>query len=331
MSCLIIAEAGVNHNGDIGLAKKLVDVAYNAGVDYIKFQTYKANNLVTTMAMKAEYQARYTKVKESQHSMLKQLELSYNDFIILNNYCQTKGLSFLSTPFDLESIAFLDELGMKVWKIPSSDVTNYPYLVKIAETHKPIIMSTGMCTLGDIEAAIRVLTMNGCGSITLLHCTTEYPAPYSEVNLRAMKTLRDTFNMPVGYSDHTQGITIPIAATALGATVIEKHFTLDREMEGPDHKASLEPDELKAMVEAIRCIEISLGDGVKHPTASEYKNMVIARKSIVASSPIKQGELFTKENITTKRPGSGINPMRWNEVLGEIAKRSFEVDELIEL
>lgn len=331
MSCLIIAEAGVNHNGDIKLAKRLVDAALDAGADYIKFQTFKADYLVTAKARKAEYQERQTGSEESQYSMLKRLELSYQDFILLNDYCRMKGISFLSTPFDNESIRFLNKLGMQIWKVPSGEVTNYPYLVNIAETHKPIIMSTGMCTLDDVEAAVRVLTMNGCGPITLLHCTTEYPAPYSEVNLKAMETLRSTFNLPVGYSDHTKGIFIPIAAVGMGAVVLEKHFTLDRTMEGPDHKASLEPEELKAMVEAIRCVEVSLGDGFKTPSDSERRNMVIARKSIVAMRPIKQGEQFTMDNITTKRPGSGITPMRWREVLGQCAKRSFEEDELIEV
>jgi len=331
VSCLVIAEAGVNHNGNIELAKRLVDAAYDAGADYIKFQTFKADNLVTAKARKADYQEKQTGAEESQYSMLKKLELSYRDFMVLNDYCRMKGISFLSTPFDNESIEFLDKLGMDVWKIPSGEVTNYPYLVKIAETHKPIIMSTGMCTLDDIEIALQVLNSHGCGPITLLHCTTEYPAPYAEVNLRAMETLRSTFNLPVGYSDHTKGIVIPIAAVGMGAVVLEKHFTLDRKMEGPDHKASLEPEELKAMIEAIRCVEVSMGDGVKSPTDSERKNMVIARKSIVAMKPIREGEQFTRENITAKRPGSGISPMRWNEVIGQFAKRSFDEDELIEV
>lgn len=331
MSCLVIAEAGVNHNGDVELAKRLVDAAYDAGADYIKFQTFKADKLVTAKARKADYQERQTGAGESQYSMLKKLELSYRDFMVLNDYCRMKGISFLSTPFDNESIEFLDKLGMGVWKIPSGEVTNYPYLVKIAETQKPIIMSTGMCTMDDVNLAIQVLNSHGCGPITLLHCTTEYPAPYAEVNLRAMETLRHAFNLPVGYSDHTQGITIPIAAAAMGAVVLEKHFTLDRTMEGPDHKASLEPAELKEMVDAIRCVEVSLGDGLKDPTDSERRNIGIARKSIVALRQIRKGERFTTENITTKRPGSGISPMRWNEVLGRFAKRSFEEDELIEV
>jgi N,N'-diacetyllegionaminate synthase len=331
MSCLIIAEAGVNHNGDVEIAKRLVDAALDAGADYIKFQTFMADSLVTTKAKKAEYQERETGSQESQYSMLKRLELSHKDFILLSNYCRTKGISFLSTPFDDESIQFLNNLGIKVWKIPSGEVTNYPYLVKIAETHKPIIMSTGMCTLNDVEDAIKVLTIHGCGPITLLHCTTEYPSPYTDVNLKAMETMNHTFNLPVGYSDHTEGITIPIAAAALGAVVIEKHFTLDKAMEGPDHKASLEPNELKTMVDAIRCVQTSMGDGVKIPTVSECNNIAIVRKSIVASRSIKQGEQFTKENITTKRPGTGINPMRWNEIIGQFAKRSFDKDEMIEV
>jgi len=331
MRCLVIAEAGVNHNGDIELAKHLVDEAYAAGANYIKFQTFKAENLVTEKARKAEYQERQTGSEESQYSMLKRLELSDRDFVVLHDYCRMKGISFLSTPFDNKSIEFLDKLGMDVWKIPSGEVTNYPYLVKIAKTHKPIIMSTGMCTMDDVNSAIQVLDSHGCGPITLLHCTTEYPASYSEVNLKAMETLRSYFNLPVGYSDHTKGIVIPIAAVAMGAVVIEKHFTLDKTMDGPDHKASLDPAELKAMIEAIRCVEVALGDGVKTPTDSERKNMVIARKSIVALRPIRVGERFTSENITTKRPGSGINPMRYNEVIGQFAKRSFEEDELIEV
>jgi N,N'-diacetyllegionaminate synthase len=331
VSCLVIAEAGVNHNGNIELAKRLVDAAYNAGADYIKFQTFKADKLVTAKARKADYQEKQTGAEESQYSMLKKLELSYRDFMVLNDYCRIKGILFLSTPFDNESIEFLDKLGMDVWKIPSGEVTNYPYLVKIAETHKPIIMSTGMCTLADVGDAVRVLTMNGCGPITLLHCTTEYPAPYSEVNLKAIETLRSTFNLPVGYSDHTQGIVIPIAAVALCAVVIDKNFTLDRTMDWTDHKASLEPAELKAMIEAIRCVEVSLGDGVKNPADSERRNMGIARKSIVALRQIRKGERFTSENITTKRPGSGISPMRWNEVIGQFAKRSFDEDELVEV
>ena len=331
MKCLIIAEAGVNHNGDIELAKQLVDAAFNAGADYIKFQTFKAENLVTAKAKKADYQEKQTGSEESQYFMLKRLELSYQDFVTLNDYCREKGISFLSTPFDNESIDFLDKLGMEAWKIPSGEVSNYPYLVKIAETHKPIVMSTGMCTMDDIEIALQVLKSHRCGPITLLHCTTEYPAPYAEVNLKAIETLRSTFNLPVGYSDHTQGIVIPIAAVAMGAVVIEKHFTLDRNMEGPDHKASLEPDELKSMVDAIKCVEVSMGDGVKIPTVSECKNIEIVRKSIVASRSIKQGEQFSKENITTKRPGTGINPMRWNKVIGQFAKRSFDKNELIEI
>ncbi|NCB96818.1 MAG: N-acetylneuraminate synthase [Bacteroidia bacterium] len=331
MSCLIIAEAGVNHNGDIRLAKKLVDAALAAGADYIKFQTFTADSLVTSIAKKAEYQARETGSEESQYSMLKRLELSRSAFVELDGYCRKKGIGFLSTPFDDESIGFLDSIGIGIWKVPSGEVTNYPYLVKIAETHKPVIMSTGMCNLDEISAAIGVLGQHQSGSIVLLHCTTEYPAPFDEVNLKAMDTLRKTFNLPVGYSDHTQGIEIPIAAVAMGAVVIEKHFTLNKNMDGPDHKASLEPEELKSMVKAIRNIETAIGDGTKQPTVSERKNIAIARKSIVARRPIKQGEQFSDENIATKRPGTGLSPMRWNDVIGKFAKRSFEEDEMIEL
>lgn len=331
MGCLIIAEAGVNHNGRLDIAIQLVDAAIAARADFIKFQTFKAESLASIEAKRAEYQERNTTQHENQLEMLRRLELSDEDFSTLSDYCHRQGISFLSTPFDCASIDFLTTLGMGLWKIPSGEITNYPYLVKIAETQKPIIMSTGMCTLDDIEAAVRVLNLHNCGPITLLHCTTEYPAPYAEVNLRAMDTLRHTFNLPVGYSDHTLGFAIPIAAVALGAIVIEKHFTLDRSMDGPDHKASLEPHELRVLVETIRNVEISLGDGTKKPTDSESKNIGIARKSIVASTNIRQGEIFTEDNITTKRPGTGINPMRWNEVIGQIAKRSFKKDELIEV
>jgi N,N'-diacetyllegionaminate synthase len=331
MKCFIIAEAGVNHNGSIEIAKKLVDAAVHAGADCIKFQTFKAKNLVTKTAEKAAYQNKQISQKESQLSMLQRLELSYIEFTEIASYCKEKGIVFLSTPFDHESIDFLDQMGIEKWKIPSGEITNYPYLVKIAQTHKPIILSTGMSTVHEIEDAVKVLQTKGAGPITLLHCTTEYPAPYDEVNLNALVTLMNIFKLPVGYSDHTQGITIPIAAVAMGAVVIEKHFTLDRNMEGPDHKASLEPDELKAMVEAIRCVEVSMGDGVKKPTKSELKNLAIARKSIVARKPIRVGEKFTEENIAAKRPGTGISPMQWNEVIGQCSKRSFDEDELIEL
>jgi len=331
VSCLIIAEAGVNHNGNMLIAKQLVQAAKKAGADCIKFQTFKAETLVTQYAQKAAYQTRQSHGEENQLSMLKQLELSYDEFTELSAYCKEQGILFLSTPFDLESIAFLHTLDMPYWKIPSGEITNYPYLVSIAETHKPIILSTGMSTLSEVGDTLRVLQEHGAGTITLLHCTTEYPAPYEEVNLNAMRTLQREFHLSVGYSDHTKGIEISLAAAALGACVIEKHFTLDQNMEGPDHKASVEPDELKAMVLSIRNIEKAMGNGEKRPSVSEKQNMVIARKSIVAKKHIEKETVFTSENITVKRPGNGLSPMRWNEILGKTAKRNFEKDELIEL
>ena len=330
MSVYIIAEAGVNHNGDINLAYQLVDAAKAAGVDCIKFQTFKSENLVSHTAQKAEYQKAATG-DSSQQDMLKQLELSFGEFVSLKEYCDRKGICFLSTPFDFESIEFLNSIEMPFWKIPSGEVTNYPYLVALAKTGKPVVMSTGMCEMQEIEDAIAVLRENGASDIKLLHCNTEYPTPYEDVNLRAMKTLRDAFGVEVGYSDHTKGIEVPIAAVAMGATVIEKHFTLDRNMEGPDHKASLEPQELKQMVDSIRHIEAALGSGDKRPSPSEKKNMAVARKSIVAAKRIKAGDILTEENITVKRPGNGICPMRWKEVLGTRAVRDFEEDELIEI
>ncbi|MBI9094590.1 MAG: N-acetylneuraminate synthase [Sphaerochaeta sp.] len=331
MKTFIIAEAGVNHNGNLDLARKMIDAAKEAGVDCIKFQTFKAEALVSGKATKAEYQQKQTKNDESQLHMLQKLELSYDEFALLAQYCEERDISFLSTPFDFHSIEFLQTLNMKYWKIPSGEITNLPYLIKIAQTHMPIILSTGMSTIEEISDALKVLREYGCGEVTLLHCTTEYPAPYAEVNLRAMETLRKEFHVSVGYSDHTKGIEVPIAAVALGATVIEKHFTLDRQMEGPDHKASLEPDELKAMVNAIRNIEVALGSGEKKPSLSEIKNIPIVRKSIIASRHIVEGENFSEDNITTKRPGNGISPMRWFEVLGKVSKRSFQEDELIEI
>ncbi|WP_379970592.1 N-acetylneuraminate synthase [Ectobacillus sp. sgz5001026] len=331
MGVYIIAEAGVNHNGDLEFAKKLIEKAKEAGADCIKFQTFVSKNIVSKNACKADYQKQQTSVDESQLAMLRKLELSFNDFIELKEYCKVCRIEFLSTPFDFDSIDFLKNLDMAIWKVPSGEITNLPYLIKIAKTHKPIIMSTGMSTMDEIQAAMSVLQDNGCGEVTLLHCTTEYPAPYSDVNLNAMQTLREKFNVPVGYSDHTKGIEISVAAVAKGATVIEKHFTLDRNMEGPDHRASLEPQELKAMVTAIRNVEVALGDGVKQPSQSEIKNMEIARKSIVAAKNIRCGEVLTEDNLTVKRPGNGISPMRWFEVLGQTAVRDFEEDELIEI
>jgi len=331
MSVYIIAEAGVNHNGSLELAKKLVDSAKDAGSDCIKFQTFVAKNIASKNAGKAEYQKQQTDSDESQLDMLKKLELTFDEFVELSEYCKFKEIEFLSTGFDFESIDFLNSLDMKTWKIPSGDINNLPYLMKIAKLNKPVILSTGMSTIQDIRAALKVMKENGSGEITVLHCTTEYPTPFEDVNLTAMKTINTEFGVPVGYSDHTRGIEIPIAAVALGATVIEKHFTLDRNMEGPDHKASLEPNELKAMISAIRNLELAIGTGEKKPAISEKKNMVIARKSIIANRYIKKGEIFTEENLTVKRPGNGISPMKWYEVIGKPAIRDFEEDELIEI
>lgn len=328
MGVYIIAEAGVNHNGSFELACKLVDAAKTAGADCIKFQTFKSNNLVSHNAQKADYQKRTTG-EGAQVDMLKKLELSYDEFLVLKDYCDKVGICFLSTPFDFESIHFLNSIDMPFWKIPSGEVTNYPYLVELAKTGKPVLMSTGMCDMDEIVAAINVLKDNGTKEIKLLHCNTEYPTPYEDVNLKAMQTLKNVFGYEVGYSDHTKGIEVSVAAVALGATVIEKHFTLDRDMEGPDHKASLEPDELTAMVSSIKHVEKAIGTGDKTPSPSEKKNISVARKSIVAAKKIKMGEVLTKDNITVKRPGTGINPMKWNEVLGTTAIRDFEEDELI--
>lgn len=331
---LIIAEAGVNHNGSIELAKQLIDVAALAGVDYVKFQTFKTENLVSRQAPKAEYQKRnMDDSDDSQFAMLKKLELSPAQHQELIRYCQEKNVRFFSTAFDLESIDFLSELNLGLWKVPSGEITNYPYLKKIAQNGEPIILSTGMSDLQDIANAISVLERFGVvrEQITVLHCNTEYPTPMYDVNLRAMQTIAKRFNVNVGYSDHTIGIEIPIAAVALGAKVIEKHFTLSRDMEGPDHKASLEPQELKAMVDAIRNVESALGEDEKKITESEVKNVTVARKSIVAACDINAGEVFSENNITVKRPGTGISPMRWEEVLGQKAKKEFQADSLIEL
>lgn len=330
MSVFIIAEAGVNHNGNFELACKLVDAAKQAGADCIKFQTFKSENLVSHSAKKAEYQKKTTG-DSSQQEMLKKLELSFDEFLQVKSYCEKVGICFLSTPFDFDSIDFLNSIDMPFWKIPSGEVTNLPYLLVLAKTGKPVVMSTGMCTLQEIRDAVKVLKENGTKDIKLLHCNTEYPTPFEDVNLKAMQTLRDELHLEVGYSDHTKGIEVPIAAVALGATVIEKHFTLDRNMEGPDHKASLEPNELSAMVCAIRNIEKAIGTGEKSPSPSEKKNIAIARKSIVAKAEIKAGEVFTEDNITVKRPGNGISPMKWFEVLGTKAVRDFDEDELISL
>lgn len=332
---LIIAEAGVNHNGSIELAKKLIDKAAEAGVDIVKFQTFKSEKLVTKTAKQADYQQKNLQgsAGDSQLAMLKKLELSVEDHYVLIEYCKKLGIRFLSTAFDSDSIDFLHSLNLGVWKIPSGEITNYPYLRKIAQYGEPVILSTGMSEMSDIAAAIQVFTKFGLrkDQIIVLHCNTEYPTPFQDVNLKAMDALRKEFGVQVGYSDHTKGIEVPIAAVALGATVIEKHFTLDKNMEGPDHKASLEPDELKAMVSAIRNIEQAIGTGVKTASASEKKNIGVVRKSIVAASHIKKGEAFTEENLTVKRPGTGISPMRWEEVIGKKATRDYEEDELIAL
>ena len=332
---LIIAEAGVNHNGSIDIAKKLVDKAVEAGVDYIKFQTFKASKLVTKTAKQAEYQKRNIGGSDdNQFQMLKKLELTPEAHNTLIAYCKQKGINFFSTAFDIDSVDYLHNLNLDLWKIPSGEITNYPFLKHIASFNEPTILSTGMCDMKDVKAAVYALYRNGLSkeNLILLHCNTEYPTPFEDVNLKAMDALRNEFGVEVGYSDHTQGIEVSVAAVALGATVIEKHFTLDRNMEGPDHKASLEPDELKAMVSAIRNIEKAVdGDGTKHVSESERKNIAIARKSIVAACDIKAGEIFTEQNLTVKRPGNGVSPMQWEEVLGQKAKHDFNEDELITL
>jgi N,N'-diacetyllegionaminate synthase len=330
---LIIAEVGVNHNGDLGLAKQLIDVAAEAGVDLVKFQTFNASRQVTRTAKKADYQTRATDGNESQYEMLRRLELTEEMHRELIAHCAARNIGFFSTGFDIESINLLLSLGHDHFKIPSGEITNLPYLRHIGQLRKTAILSTGMATLGDIEAALDVLQQAGTArsQITVLHCTTEYPTPMAEVNLRAMQSIHAAFGVAVGYSDHTPGIEVAIAAVAMGATVIEKHFTLDRNLPGPDHKASLEPLELKAMVTAIRNIEMALGDGIKRLTPSEARNKPVGRKSLVASQAIKAGEVFTPQNITTKRPGIGISPMRWDEVIGCSAPRDFSVDDLIEL
>lgn len=333
MHTLIIAEAGVNHNGSLEIAKQLIDKAVEAGVDIIKFQTFKAEKLVSKSAKQADYQKKNigSKADDSQLNMLKKLELSHEDHEVLIQYCNQKGIRFFSTAFDMESIDYLHSLNLGLWKIPSGEITNYPYIKKIAQFHEPVFLSTGMCEMDDISAAMNVLLENGVqrDQITILHCNTEYPTPFEDVNLLAMQQIRGDFQVKVGYSDHTKGIEVPIAAVALGACVIEKHFTLDRNMEGPDHQASLEPDELNAMVAAIRNIEKALGSGKKTVSESERKNIAIARKSIVAACPIKKGEVFTEENLTVKRPGIGISPMRWKEVIGTKAIKEFVEEELI--
>jgi N,N'-diacetyllegionaminate synthase len=331
MSVFIIAEAGVNHNGSLILAKQLIDVAVEAQADAVKFQTFKADQLVSQKAEKANYQKAVTNAEESQYTMIKKLELDEPAHRELLAYCSHKNIQFLSTPFDHSSIDLLNQLGMKIFKIPSGEITNLPYLRHIGGLNKEIILSTGMADLGEVEDALNVLTQAGTNinNIRVLHATTEYPCPMSEVNLLAMQTLHHAFGVKVGYSDHTRGIEVPIAAVAMGATVIEKHFTLDRNMEGPDHKASLEPQELVAMVRAIRNIEQALGDGRKKASRSELKNMPVARKSIVAKIAIKKGDSFNEANLTVKRPGHGISPMRWNDILGMVAQKDLEPDECL--
>ena len=330
---LIIAEAGVNHNGDLALAKQLIDAAADAGADLVKFQTFNADRQVTPTAAKAEYQTQTTDGIESQYEMLQRLELTLTMHHELIAHCAKRKIGFFSTGFDIESVDLLVSLGQDQFKIPSGEITNLPYLRHIGKLQKTVIISTGMATLGDIEAAINELERAGTprARMTVLHCTTEYPTPMIEVNLRAMQSIHAAFGVDVGYSDHTTGFEVAIAAVAMGATVSEQHFSLDRNLPGPDHKASLEPEELKAMVAAIRNIEIALGDGIKRITPSEAKNRPIARKSLVATQPIQVGEIFSVNNITTKRPGTGITPMLWDEIIGRPAPRNFAKDELIEL
>jgi N,N'-diacetyllegionaminate synthase len=330
---LIIAEAGVNHNGDLMLAKQLIDAAAEAGADLVKFQTFNANRQVTRAAKKADYQTQTTGSNESQYEMLRRLELTEGMHHELIAHCSLRNIGFFSTGFDVESINLLLNLGQDYFKIPSGEINNLPYLRHVGKLGKSVILSTGMATLGDIEAAIDVLEHAGTAraQMTVLHCTTEYPTPMNEVNLLAMQNIQAAFNVSVGYSDHTQGIEVAIAAAAMGAEVIEKHFTLDRSLPGPDHQASLEPSELQAMVKAIRNIDVALGDGIKRLTPSEVRNKPVARKSLVARQAIKAGEAFSAQNLTTKRPGTGITPMRWDEVMGRVATRDYAADELIEL
>jgi len=352
----IIAEAGVNHNGSLDMALKLIDVAADAGADAVKFQTFKADKVVSRFAPKAEYQTRNTGVVDSQLEMVKKLELNEEQHMVLVEHCRKRGIEFMSTPFDLDSVNFLaNVIKVSRLKIPSGEITNGLILLKFAQTGKPLILSTGMSTLDEVELALGVLAFGFINSgekpsmgafkeayssnegqaflkekVSLLHCTTEYPAPFDEVNLKAMDTLRDKFSLPAGYSDHTIGIAVPIAAVARGAVMIEKHFTLDRNLPGPDHKASLEPEELQQMVSSIRQIELALGTGIKQPTASELKNMAVARKSLVAAKDIKLGEAFTEANLGVKRPGTGISPLEYWDLLGKNANKEYKTDEVIE-
>jgi len=329
----IIAEAGVNHNGSLELAKKLVDVALEAGADAVKFQTFKAENIVAKHADKAGYQKKRTDTVESQLEMLRRLELDKKDHKILFRYCSENNIQFMSSPFDHEGIDLLNSIGVKVFKIPSGEITNLPYLRKIGGLKKQVILSTGMADMDEIRAALDILVSAGTSleKITVLHCNTEYPTPMGDVNLRAISTIRNIFNVEVGYSDHTEGIEIPVAAVALGASVIEKHLTLDKDMDGPDHKASLDPREFAEMVRRVRNIEMTLGNGIKVPSPSEIKNRDMVRKSIVAACNIRKGDLFSRENITVKRPGTGISPMMWDDLIGRAANRDYVADELIHL
>lgn len=332
-STYIIAEAGVNHNGDITLAKKLIDVAVEAGANAVKFQTFKTEHLVSSSAQKASYQKQTTNASESQFDMIKKLELDLDTHHILINYCKEKNITFLSTPFDDDSINLLKDLGIEIFKVPSGEITNLPYLRHIGSLGKKVILSTGMSNINEVKHAFSILINAGTKkeNITILHANTQYPTPVEDVNLNAMLTMGKEFNVNYGYSDHTLGIEVPTAAVALGASVIEKHFTLDKTMEGPDHKASLEPTELKAMVAAIRNIEKAMGDGIKKLSKSEQENIAVARKSIIAIKNIKKGTTFTQENIAAKRPGTGISPMKWDELIGTKAHKDYTTDDLIEL
>lgn len=330
---IIIAEAGVNHNGSIDIARQLIDAAADAGVDYVKFQTFKAKNLVSKDLKKADYQKTNTGNDDSQYDMLKKLELSNDEHDILIEYCKTKGVKFFSTAFDLESLQYLKSIGLELVKIPSGEITNLPYLELAARLFNKVILSTGMATMAEIKEAIAIFEKGGItkNNITILHCNSEYPTPMQDVNLKAMLHIASEMGTSIGYSDHTLGIEVPIAAVALGASVIEKHFTIDRTLPGPDHKASLNPGDLKSMASAIRNIEKAIGgSGIKEPSPSEIKNMAVVRKSIVASKEIKKGEVFSEENITTKRPGTGMSPMKWNDIIGKIANKNYKTDELIE-
>jgi N,N'-diacetyllegionaminate synthase len=331
VSVLIIAEAGVNHNGDLGMARQLIDAAAEAGADLVKFQTFRADRLVTTSAEKAAYQMATTAADESQHEMIRRLELTEAMHDELIAHCRQRKVEFFSTAFDLESLDYLMGLGMSRIKVPSGEITNLPYLRKVGGFGKEVILSTGMSNLGEIEAAIDALEKAGTlrEQLVVLHCSTEYPTPLGEVNLSAMQTIRSAFGVRIGYSDHTNGIEVAVAAATLGASIIEKHFTLDRNLPGPDHQASLEPRELRAMIDSIRNVELALGDGIKRMMLCEEKNRAVARKSIVASRLISAGEIFSPDNLTTKRPGTGISPMRWDDVVGQKASREFAIDELI--